>query len=54
MNNTQKNEVINSIGIWALRLLLVGGAIYCGVTDKNDAAGLLACLVVASFLLITT
>jgi len=44
-----KTETIDTIGVWALRLLLVGGAIYCGVTGKDETAGLLAILALFSF-----
>lgn len=44
------DDTINSIGIWALRIVLCAGAIYCAVNDKNEAASTIATLVVVSFL----
>lgn len=45
-------EKIHAIGLWALRLLLVAGAIGCAIVGKNEAAGTIAAVAVASFLLL--
>ena len=47
--NDDKTEMVHAIGLWALRLLLAGGAIYCAVTGNEEVGGTLGLLVTLSF-----
>ncbi len=47
-----KSDLIREIGIWVIRAMLCGGAIYCAATGKGDLAGTLAGVAVVSFFLL--
>lgn len=43
-------DMINVIGWWTIRLILVGGVVYGGLTGNSDAAVTLSVLAILSFL----
>jgi hypothetical protein len=45
-------EAVRELGIWTMRLALVGGAIYAGINGNNDVAGgCISALVISFFFL---
>ena len=43
-------ETVNAIGLWVLRLGLVGSAVYAGLSGHDDGCVLLVIASIASFL----
>jgi hypothetical protein len=48
---SDKDELANTIGFWALMLTLTGSAIYCAVNDRIDIASTLGGVAVCAYLL---
>jgi hypothetical protein len=44
-----QKEIIREIGIWALRIVLAVGALFCATKEKESVAGLLCATIVLSF-----
>ena len=47
-----KKETIRETGLWTFRIMLLLGALYCGIHNKNDIAGYLVVALVGSFFLL--